>query len=224
MGTDIALDGPRLSVTSTFAGMWKSVALRGVAALAVGLAALFWPGMPLTALVLLIGLYVLADGIVAIATGMTRHASRHVAWALVLQGASGVALGLVVLLGSNTAVVRLAGIVALWAVASGALQMLTALHLRRELPRESMLGLAGTASIVLGIAMLLWPNAAATPLVVLFGSYALVFGAAMLAQANRLRKVFKETHGRSHRIDRQPPAPRAFNVRKGNLRGPGLGL
>jgi uncharacterized membrane protein HdeD (DUF308 family) len=175
-------------VTSRFVRHWRSLGLRGGAALAFGLTALFWPGMTVATLALLIGLYALVDGVLAIAMGAGLHASRHVGWVLVLQGATGIALGLAVLVWSRMSVVWFTRLVGFWALASGLLELLTALHLRRELPRESMLGVAGATSIALGVAMLARPTAAPTVLVIVFGSFTLVFGTAMLAQAARLRR------------------------------------
>jgi uncharacterized membrane protein HdeD (DUF308 family) len=175
-------------VTSRFVRHWRSLALRGGTAFAFGLTAVFWPGMTLTTLALLIGLYALVDGTLAITMGASLHASRHVAWVILLQGVTGIALGLAVLWWSRMPAVWFTRLVGIWALASGLLEALTALHLRRELPRESMLGLAGAASIALGIAMLARPAVAPTPLVLVFGSFTLVFGTAMLVQASRLRR------------------------------------
>jgi len=165
---------------------WKSLAFRGVIALAFALTALLWPRMPLTAFALLLGIYALVDGCIAIAMG-TRHIVRDFGWILALKGLAGVGLGLAALLLSRTTIDLLALLVAFWAILAGVLELAAAVALRREVPGEVLLGVAGGASLLLGGAILVWPKAEAAALVMLFGSYALIFGAATLAQAVRLR-------------------------------------
>ena len=47
---------------STFAANWRALALRGLVALLFGLVVLFWPGLVLTVLAVLFGLYAAVDG------------------------------------------------------------------------------------------------------------------------------------------------------------------
>ena len=47
---------------STFAANWGALALRGLVALIFGLVVLFWPGLVLTVLALLFGIYAAVDG------------------------------------------------------------------------------------------------------------------------------------------------------------------
>jgi len=50
-------------MNAVVAGQWWGVALRGLVAILFGVLALTWPGLTLDALVLLFGVFVLADGI-----------------------------------------------------------------------------------------------------------------------------------------------------------------
>ena len=47
---------------STLAANWRALALRGLVALLFGLVVLFWPGLVLTVLAVLFGLYAAVDG------------------------------------------------------------------------------------------------------------------------------------------------------------------
>jgi len=174
-------------MANPFVQSWKSLAFRGVVALAFGLTALLWPSMTLTAFTLILGIYALVDGSIMIAIG-TRHIVRDFAWIILLRGLAGVGLGLAALLFTKTLVELLALLIAFWAMGTGILELVAAFALRRELPGEMLLGVAGIASILLGFAILLWPTAGAVVLVMLLGSYALVFGTTTLAQALRLRR------------------------------------
>jgi uncharacterized membrane protein HdeD (DUF308 family) len=92
---------------------------------------------------------------------------------------------------TSTAVGVVVQLIGFWAVLTGILELFAAIRLRHEFPGELLLGIAGVASVLLGWAILFRPAAGATLLVALLGSYALVFGTAMLLQALRLRRVLR---------------------------------
>lgn len=184
-------------MTMMFVRSWRSLAARGALALAFGFTALLWPTMTLTAFTLIVGTYALVDGSILIALG-TRHIVRDFAWVLLLKGLAGVGLGLAALLLTRTMIDLLALLVAFWAITTGVLELVAAAALRRELPGEMLLAVAGTASVLLGFAILLWPAATAAALVMILGAYALVFGAATLAQALRLRDQSRPSRRSQH--------------------------
>jgi uncharacterized membrane protein HdeD (DUF308 family) len=183
---------------------WSLLALRGAFALLFGFTVLLWPTMSLPALVLAFGIYVLLDGIAAVAIG-TRGGREH-AWLWLLEGCAGVGLGLAALAFSRAAVELVVLGVGLWAIATGALEMAVANRLRRELPGELVLFAAGVASMLLGIVVLFMPTTGAVGLALLFGAYGLVFGAALLAQAFRLRRELHRLEGSDRHFG---PRPRA---------------
>ena len=55
---------------------WGAIVLRGVAGVLFGLVTFFAPGISLAALVLVFGLYALADGVLAIVTALRRRPGR----------------------------------------------------------------------------------------------------------------------------------------------------
>jgi uncharacterized membrane protein HdeD (DUF308 family) len=54
---------------------WRSVLLRGLAAVAFGIVILVWPGLTVTALVLLFGVFVLVDGFAHLVAAFSVQAS-----------------------------------------------------------------------------------------------------------------------------------------------------
>jgi uncharacterized membrane protein HdeD (DUF308 family) len=178
---------------------------RGAAAILFGLAALLWPGMTLASLVLLFGVYALIDGIATIAIG-TRHRARERAWVVLLEGLAGVGLGSAVLLWTRVAAELLVVLIALWAIATGILEVFVVVRLRHDLRGEVLFGVAGMASLLLGFAILFWPNVRPVALAGLLGSYTLVFGTSMLLQALRFRRAMRRIGAHDHHFD---PKPRA---------------
>jgi uncharacterized membrane protein HdeD (DUF308 family) len=183
---------------------WSLLALRGAFAVLFGLTVLLWPSMSLPALVLAFGIYVLLDGIAAVAIGTS--GGREHAWLWLLEGCAGVGLGLAALTFTRKAVGLVVLLVGLWAIATGAIETAVASRLRRELPSERLLFAAGVASMLLGIVVLFVPTTGAVGLALLFGAYGLVFGGALLGQAVRLRRELHRLEGGDGHFG---PRPRA---------------
>jgi uncharacterized membrane protein HdeD (DUF308 family) len=78
-------------------------------------------------------------------------------------------------------------VIATWAVATGGLQILTAIRMRDVISDEWLMGISGALSIVFGIALMRAPLAGAITLVLLFGFYAISGGVAQLAFGLKLR-------------------------------------
>ena len=170
---------------------WWALALRGGAAILFGLAALSLPGLTLDALVATFAAYAFADGVLAIIAALRPPGSdrRQVPRreAPLLEGISSLALGLLVALWPQPTVFVVVELVAAWALATGACQLLAAFRLRGGLPGAWMLTLAGAVSIAFGLALALAPATGAVSIVWGIGLYAVAFGAILLTLALRLR-------------------------------------
>jgi uncharacterized membrane protein HdeD (DUF308 family) len=166
---------------------WWALALRGVAALIFGLAAILVPDITLLGLVMLFGAYAIVDGIFAIiaAFSTSRESARW--WMLPVEGVFGIAAGaLAFLLPGITALVLLY-LIAFWAIVTGIFEIAAAIRLRKEITGEWMMAVSGAASILFGLLLILFPGVGALAVVMWIGAYALIFGALLLALAIRLR-------------------------------------
>ena len=167
---------------------WWAVGLRGLIAILFGLAAFFWPGLTLFALVILFGAYALVDGIFAILAAV-RAAEQHTRWwSLVVEGLVGIAVGLLTFFYPGVTAVALLYIIAAWAIVTGTLEIIAAIQLHQEITNEWLLGLSGLASVLFGIVAMVTPGAGALAIVWLIGVYAIVFGVLQLGLAYRLHQ------------------------------------
>jgi len=195
-----ALDGP-VNASPTGARLlghnWLWFAVRAVAALLLGMAALFVPGLTLFTFALVFAAYSLIDGVAALISGLRGAADHRERWGmLVISGLAGIAIGVVFLiwpLVSTAAFVLVAALaVAAWALLGGAMQLAAAIRLRREIKGEWLLGLSGVLSLLLGGALLLlaFADPAVTALTVAWfiGFYALASGVTLALLAFRLRR------------------------------------
>jgi uncharacterized membrane protein HdeD (DUF308 family) len=165
---------------------WWALALRGALAVLFGVVAFVMPGLTLAVLVALFGAYALIDGILAIVAGVKAAEHHERFGSLLWRGAVGVAAGLVAFILPAATAVVLTLLVGVWAMITGVLEIVAAVHLHRA-HGEWLLIASGVLSVVFGLMLVVAPGLGMLTLVWIIGSYAIVFGIIMLMLAFRLR-------------------------------------
>src|SRR3712207_8910683 len=74
---------------SAFAGNWRVLALRGLAALLFGLVVLFWPNIVLAVLSLVFGIYAAVDGAILLVPALRTSDQGARKWLPLLEGTAG---------------------------------------------------------------------------------------------------------------------------------------
>jgi uncharacterized membrane protein HdeD (DUF308 family) len=154
----------------------------GLAGILLGIAALVWTGLTVVVLIALFAAYLAIDGVFAIVAG-----ARARSLLLVLEGVVGIIVAILAVLWPGLTALAAVYLVAAWAIVTGALELGAAYLLRRVVPNEWLLIVAGILSVGFGILLAINPAAGIVTLVWLFGIYMIVFGALALALALRLR-------------------------------------
>jgi uncharacterized membrane protein HdeD (DUF308 family) len=78
-----------------------------------------------------------------------------------------------------------------WAIVTGVVEVVVGVRLRQVITNEWALIFSGVLSVLLGVALVLQPDAGALALVWLIGAYAIVFGLGLLAFAWHGRGLLK---------------------------------
>ena len=167
---------------------WWLVGLRGLFAIIFGVLAFAWPGITLSALVILFGAYAIVDGIANIATGVSHRESNNRWWVQLLEGIVGIAAGIIAFLYTGITAIILLYLIAFWAIFTGVMEIIAAIRLRQEIENEWVLGLMGVLSIILGLIMIVSPGAGALALIWLIATYAILFGGLLIYLAFKLRQ------------------------------------
>ena len=186
-GLDLSASAPGL--LSSLADNWWLLLLRGVAAIAFGVLAFFWPGLTLITLTVLWGAYALVDGVIAIwAAFNASGGDAGPRWWLGLSGVAGILAGVVTFYYTGETTLVLLMFIAVWAIIIGALQIWGAIALRKVLQDEWLLILSGVLSIAFGAVLLAQPAAGALAFVWMIAWYAIFFGGLYIALAFRLKQ------------------------------------
>jgi uncharacterized membrane protein HdeD (DUF308 family) len=165
---------------------WWAFLLRGILAIAIGILAFVWPGITLVSLVLLFGIYAASDGILAIASAITGHTPMP-RWWLAIVGIAGLAAAFMAFTRPGLTLAVLLLVIAIWAIASGIMQIIGALQLRKEIDHEWFLILSGIAAVVFGGILLLRPGLGTLALIFTLGTFAIVEGLLLVAFSIRLK-------------------------------------
>lgn len=122
-----------------YARTWWAMALRGLFSIIFGVLALIWPQIAVEALVLLFAAFVLVDGVFALISAIDGRKEHRHWWLLLLEGVAGIAFAVVAIGWPRMTAVVLLLLIAGWAIATGILQIVTAILLRKELRGEWLL-------------------------------------------------------------------------------------
>jgi uncharacterized membrane protein HdeD (DUF308 family) len=169
--------------------LWWALVLRGVVALLLGIVTLTRPAATLGFMVLLFAIYALAEGVASLVLGLTQFRTQERWWAAVTGGVVSIAAGLVAIAWPAITLAVTLGLMAGWAVLRGALDILAAIRLRREIDGEWAMGFSGALSIVFGILIMAAPIAGAVAITWYLGIYACVVGVTLMLCGFRLKRA-----------------------------------
>ncbi len=162
--------------------------MRGLVAVAFGVLAIVLVPLTLVTIFTIFAIWLILDGIVSVAIGVREAQRRHRWGGLVFGGLAAIAAGLIVFIWPGLTAKALLFVVAIWALVNGVVRLgeYTASARRRHRVGSAWtLGVAGLASLVLGVLLLANPMAGAVALAWLIGIFALIYGAMVLVQAFR---------------------------------------
>lgn len=166
---------------------WWLIALRGLIAVIFGTLALVWPAETATAIVLLIAIFVILDGVLSLVAAVR---ARQPTWGFgAFEGVLGLVVGILALAWPQATAMIIAVLVGVWALLTGILELAAAIRLRREIRSVWLLGIAGVVSVIFGIAILASPSAGVVVLTTLVGIYAILFGLAIIFYGAVIRRL-----------------------------------
>ena len=166
----------------THQALRKQLWVRGAVLAALAGTVLVWPDRAPEALIGMLALFVLADGIVTAVYGM--RSLSLVRWIAIAQGTVSGVVGVAALIVSDDPTVALTQIFAVWAIVVGVLDMGAAIRMDNS-EVGGLLGVSGVLSVAVGI-ILAVASSDIGLLIGLFGAYQLGRAAVLLTAAARV--------------------------------------
>lgn len=169
---------------------WKTIALRGVAGIVFGIVAVAWPGIGLTTLLALVGVFALISGFTALYGAYSAPSGTSGRGWLAFDGVLAIAFGIVVFVWPDLSARGLLFAIAAWAIATGIIEFgVGAAALPVTGSRSLLLMLWGVVSVSFGAIMFARPGTGALALLGLVAAFAIVTGVMQVAFAMELRRV-----------------------------------
>lgn len=168
------------------ANNWDMVLVQGILAVLFGIATLALPGITLIALVALFGGYALIDGVISIVIAI-KDRKENDKWWLLLSGLVSVAAGVVTFAWPGITAISLFYVIVGWAIASGVVEVILAIQLRKEIEGEWLLVLDGILSVAFGILLATQPAISLLAVLWMIGAYGIAGGVTLIVLAFRLR-------------------------------------
>jgi uncharacterized membrane protein HdeD (DUF308 family) len=182
-----AVDAITERIGEVLSEKWWVLLLRGL--ISVAFAVLIWmqPAITLKALIILFGVFAFVDGVLGVWTAFSSRKDRNNWWLLMLWGLVGIGIGIITFVAPGVTALALLFYIAIWAIVTGVLEIITAVRLRKEIEGEWLLGLAGLVSLVFGILLIAHPGAGILAVLWLLAAYALILGVLMIILAFKVR-------------------------------------
>ena len=181
--------------------IWWIFILRGVLAAALGIFALIWPTLTLSILVLFVGAYLIADGVMGLVLASRRSASPG---RLLLPVVSAV-IGLLLVLWPSESARTLFVVLGAAALFIGISYIVTARRYGLDDMDRGLMSTAGAVAIVVGVVLIVWPGAAVVTLSWVIAIAALLMAAVLFFLGMR----FKQMQARLDAIPPRDPADQA---------------
>ena len=165
--------------------LWWMFMLRGALAIVFAFCAFVWPEVTVGALILIFGVFCLIDGVTAL---ISAFGSESWLWSVV-HGVIGIGIGLVTFFWPQVTAITLLVIIGIWAILKGIGEIGLAIDLRKIMKREWLLWVAGIASILFGLLLILRPGTGALAVLWLIALFAVFYGILFVILGWKLRSL-----------------------------------
>jgi uncharacterized membrane protein HdeD (DUF308 family) len=150
---------------------------RGVLGVAAGIAILIWPDISLAVMVVIVGVYAIADGLLSLVVGLTGPTRR---WQFVGQAVVSLAVGALALALPDITSTALLYLLAVWVVVMSALRLRTAIVVGDRVSIRWVPGVLSLLGILAGARVLIVPGAGMSSLSLNLAIFAILSGAALI--------------------------------------------
>jgi len=167
---------------------WWAILFRGIAAVIFAILAFFWPSLTVGILVIILGLYLVIDGIFALAWAFKAMSEHKQWWLFLLEGLIGLLVGLMILFWPGITALVILYFVAAWAIVSGLFELWAGFSVNWDATIKAIMIVIGIISVLLGILLFVYPFGGIVAAIWLLGVYALIAGIALIIFSFQVKK------------------------------------
>jgi uncharacterized membrane protein HdeD (DUF308 family) len=171
---------------------WTAVLIAAVAMVALGVLVLVWPSESLRVLAILVGLALVASGLVRLFEGFTARAeSGGMRVAYVVIGLIAIVAGVYCLRHHALTLLAVAFVVGVYWIVHGVADLGVAMSAPRGTEGRGLRTASGLLSLAAGIIVVIWPAETLAILILILGAWLLCYGVLLVALAFRLRRAVR---------------------------------
>jgi uncharacterized membrane protein HdeD (DUF308 family) len=182
-------------LADTLSRYWWITLIRGALWILFAIVMFVQPGISILTLTLTFGAFALVDGIVSVVSAIAGRETNDGWGILLIRGLAAFCVGLLTLVTPQMTAVALLVWIAVWAIATGILEIVAAVRLRKEIQDEFGLALAGLVSVAFGVFLLARPGVGALAVIWAIAVYALAFGMVLVSMAFETRRFVRAVKG-----------------------------
>ncbi|WKZ30680.1 MAG: DUF308 domain-containing protein [Candidatus Dojkabacteria bacterium] len=165
---------------------------RGLLAVIFGMIVVAWPGISLATIVLLMGLFLLIDGIVGIVMGFFSIGKDKHWYLMVLLGLLAVIGGVLVFNYTKVTFITVVTIFGAMTIASGIVDFINFFRFKKEVDNRFLLLLAGVVNILFGTLLVVHPLVTSVAYMWVIGLTALFAGIFSIVASIKLKREVKK--------------------------------
>jgi uncharacterized membrane protein HdeD (DUF308 family) len=189
----VRLEQEAVVFSSILSRFWWMTLLRGVISILFGVLIFTQPGMSLKALTLLFGAFVFVDGFTSVVSAFGGRKQNENWWILLLVGLCGIGVGILTFVSPDITAIVLLFYIAAWAIASGLMEIVAAVRLRKEIKGEWWLAISGLLSLAFGVFLMARPGVGVLAVLWTIGTFSIAFGIVLVVFSFRSRGFVSET-------------------------------
>jgi uncharacterized membrane protein HdeD (DUF308 family) len=166
---------------------WWTLVVRGLLAIAFGILAIRVPGAAVMTLVVLFGVYAIAEGLSSLSMFLSPVAEGS-GW-VGFSGIVSIAAGVIALIWPGITALALFYVIAFWAIILGIIELVAAVRYSSALENEWAYALSGLLWIAFGVIVIGWPRMGVVAMLALIATAAILRGVMLIVAGVRLRKA-----------------------------------
>jgi uncharacterized membrane protein HdeD (DUF308 family) len=166
---------------------WWTLVLRGILAIAFGILAIRVPAAAVLTLVIIFGVYAIAEGLASLSMFLS-PAAEGSGW-IGFSGVLSVAAGVIALIWPHITALALFYVIAFWAITLGIIELVAAVRYSSALENEWAYALSGLLWIAFGVIVIGWPRMGVVAILALIATAAILRGVMLIVAGARLRRA-----------------------------------